>query len=50
MQFHYKNTIHMCLVKQKNPISLVSICVLYRRDPIPDSLLIGLQSAGLTAG
>ena len=38
MQYHGKNTIHMCLVRQNNPISLISICVLYRRDPIPDSI------------
>jgi len=24
---------NICFVKQKNPVSLMSICVLYRRDP-----------------
>src|ERR1700724_2889669 len=38
MQYHERNTIHMCLVKQKNFISLMGILVLYRRDPIPDSV------------
>ena len=40
MRYHGKNTIHMCLVGQNNPISLIGICVLYRRDPIPYSLFL----------
>jgi hypothetical protein len=33
MQYHSKNTIYMCGVMQKNPVSLMGICVLYGRDP-----------------
>jgi hypothetical protein len=33
MQYQVNNTIDMCLVRQKNLVSLVGICVLYRRDP-----------------
>jgi predicted oxidoreductase len=34
MQYHVNNTIDTCLVRQKNLVSLVGICVLYRRDPL----------------
>ena len=47
MPYHEKNAIHMCLVKQKNPISLMGICVLYRRDPIPDSIPDSLACLGV---
>jgi hypothetical protein len=32
MQYHGENTMHMCFVKQKNPISLMAICVLFCID------------------
>jgi hypothetical protein len=35
MHYHENNTRYMCLVWQKkNPVSLVGICVLYRRNPL----------------
>ena len=33
MQHHRKNTKYMCYWNQKDPVSLLGICVLYRRDP-----------------
>jgi hypothetical protein len=32
MQYHSDNTIYICWWEQKNPVSLMGICVLYRRD------------------
>jgi hypothetical protein len=46
MQHHCINTIYMCLVSKKNPVSLMGICVLYRRDPLT-SIVIAKTSPDL---
>ena len=47
MQYQRRNTIYICCQQQKYPVSLMGICVLYRRDPLtqspPDSILCHAQ-------
>jgi hypothetical protein len=49
MQYQRRNTIYICCQQQKYPVSLMGICVLYRRDPLTQSCAMPSVSESGTA-